>query len=833
MTVGSTSVQTAGATGSGTTGPFAFTFRVQAYGSSSVAAQLEVVKVTIATGAETTLTYPTDFSVSVNNDQDSNPGGSITLTSSISSAYKLYVRRAPAYTQETDLTPQGPYNAQTVETQFDQVAIQLHDLLDRMKGTPHLGVQKGSGFDGRIRQSIVGKAGYLPVVNDDEDGFELVANNGSSNLVTATGGDTAITLANYAAYVIPVEAFGAVGDGVTDDLASLQEAYNYLSGLGRGKLIGKPERTYKINGRLTLKDYVDFDLNGATIKFTNTTDGLDTESNGVLSNGRVSAEGISSYVGPAWLVDDNDGYARQSSGRPLGLESVRFVGVGAGASAAGTAVKLHGRNAGAGNGIWPVRVLNCHITNFAKGIHCLGENGSWVNGNLFQGNTIYGADVFVHCEGTADGNLFIGNTIQPNTTATKGDHAYLLEGANNRVIGGFIWDWDQAAQFYAIECSGAGNRIIDAVDPKRVKISADNRTEASTVTTELSTGTYLSALDGWLPPRGPGAPAFIGYDDFLCWADKRYTITWSGASGEPTNSKNAFRHDGSVAEWASLDTATVKIDVGAATDYLYGIGLHFPFGKKPDNVHIEASTDDVSYTDVGIQVTDNEDYLVALIGKSHQKASFRYLRITVSNDTPAQTYIGRIFGYSAHAAGYVSLPVDDNSARGVVSGIMYSRVLTEFNGVDDTVVQDLLPSGASGVSLEASTQYEVEGEFFIERGAGTNAHTTSFLFDFTGTIQAMLMDLTCANPNAGSLGTPQVKRMTTKAAVTITASNNSSTEGIVLRVRGSFRTTNAGVLKPQFQYSAAPGGAPAIKAGSFFRVWRVATGGVATSGPWA
>lgn len=52
-------------------------------------------------------------------------------------------------------------------------------------------------------------------------------------------------------------------------------------------------------------------------------------------------------------------------------------------------------------------------------------------------------------------------------------------------------------------------------------------------------------------------------------------------------------------------------------------------------------------------------------------------------------------------------------------------------------------------------------------------------------------------------------------------------------LRGVMRVSSAGTLIPQFQYSAAPGAAPTIKANSFFRLWPIGNNGVASVGAWS
>jgi hypothetical protein len=73
MTISST-VRIAGPfTGNGVTTTFPFTYKVFS------TADVQVIRLTISTGVETTLTLVTDYNITLNGDQDSNPGGNIVM----------------------------------------------------------------------------------------------------------------------------------------------------------------------------------------------------------------------------------------------------------------------------------------------------------------------------------------------------------------------------------------------------------------------------------------------------------------------------------------------------------------------------------------------------------------------------------------------------------------------------------------------------------------------------------------------------------------------------------------------------------------------------------
>ena len=170
MTIASTTIATSGSTGNGATTVFSFTFSVEAYGAVSQAQQIEVIKETIASGAETILTLTTDYTTSFNADQNSNPGGSITMVSAPSSAYRIWIRLSPSFVQATDYQSQGGFLMETVEDQADQHSRQILWLRDNVRRAPRAGVQAGSSFSGEITGDLT--PGYMIGLNASGTGYQ-------------------------------------------------------------------------------------------------------------------------------------------------------------------------------------------------------------------------------------------------------------------------------------------------------------------------------------------------------------------------------------------------------------------------------------------------------------------------------------------------------------------------------------------------------------------------------------------------------------------------------------------------------------------------------------
>ena len=135
MTINSTTRKTSSLVGNGNTHTYPFAFKV------FTDADVVVKKLEAATSVETTLTLGVnnDYIVTLSADQNSNPGGSITLKSSgsnynLPSGFSLVITSAVAPLQGTDLTNQGGFYPEVINDALDKATIlhqQQQDEIDR------------------------------------------------------------------------------------------------------------------------------------------------------------------------------------------------------------------------------------------------------------------------------------------------------------------------------------------------------------------------------------------------------------------------------------------------------------------------------------------------------------------------------------------------------------------------------------------------------------------------------------------------------------------------------------------------------------------------------
>ena len=123
MTISSTTRVAGPFTGNGTASAFPFNWKVFA------AADLDVVRRNTTSGTDTVLVLNTDYTVTLNGNQNTNPGGTVTLTAgALASGFTLTLTSDLANLQPTDLTNQGGFYPEVINDSLDRATIQIQQL---------------------------------------------------------------------------------------------------------------------------------------------------------------------------------------------------------------------------------------------------------------------------------------------------------------------------------------------------------------------------------------------------------------------------------------------------------------------------------------------------------------------------------------------------------------------------------------------------------------------------------------------------------------------------------------------------------------------------------
>jgi hypothetical protein len=188
----------------------------------------------------------------------------------------------------------------------------------------------------------------------------------------------------------------------------------------------------------------------------------------------------------------------------------------------------------------------------------------------------------------------------------------------------------------------------------------------------------------------------------------------------------------------------------------------------------------------------------------------------------AMEYDGKVFYKTPNA-----------SARGVSPSMMFYRLNGGLAGSNVNTAQSIL---GVGVTLAASTVYAFEAVLSFTKTAGTTSHNFGAGFGGTATLNNIYTESIFSSAGAALPTNASGFLGATSSASTFYALSSiaAATISISALLKGTVSINAGGTFIPQYQMSAAPGGAYTTVAGSYFAIWPIGAAGANTSvGAWA
>lgn len=179
--------------------------------------------------------------------------------------------------------------------------------------------------------------------------------------------------------------------------------------------------------------------------------------------------------------------------------------------------------------------------------------------------------------------------------------------------------------------------------------------------------------------------------------------------------------------------------------------------------------------------------------------------------------------------------------NGICPTLQYYRLNTARVGTNTLGAQ---PIFGVGVSLAANTQYEFESVIAFTKTTGTTAHTLQLGFGGTATVNNIGYSVITNRDDSSSPSSITASSGTVAYNLFISSANNTavvavnsltaSTTCVRLWINGTVSINTAGTFIPNYNLTAAPGGAYTTAIGSYFKIWPLAAAGANVSlGTWA
>jgi hypothetical protein len=562
---------------------------------------------------------------------------------------------------------QGPTGTGTLHTTGNTSGGALSSISLNLQKTSITNIPiGGTGVVGRViyRTKSGGSIYYLLATIDDNVTNSWPDNAIDSTLVTVmptsnTTGSRFVGdgsgLTNVGSVDHDITRFGAVGDGTTDALAAFTAA---MAGGFKGTVY-VPAGTFVVSGTIVVTADILLKLGvGAVLKPTGNFNLIEIRGNGSYSGlgGKLDVSGVSTFSN-ACIYMNSDYFTGDTTTRVEHLYCVS-------ASRRGKGIYIYSElpmASGAASWLSYVRFLDLDFQRFNKAIHLKtfappGALGTWcwINGNTFDQITMFDCIYGIHQEGSPyvptqiGGNYFTNIQYQPTSNSLR---AILCDGFQT-YFRGILWDVADSAQGIVVEFTA--NSVQNVVESAV--------TQEGTEYLDYGTNNRLWSPDNMsiqrqmIPPTLINGDQFVGdQDDFLAYANKRFTVTQTGGpapfSGSVANLFNPI--PGQIAMWGTVlvgNPVIIEIDMTSdQAEYLTVLGMLFSWDEYPTNIKFE-SYNGTSWSNFGPTYTHNTTGWV--IATQHQYQNTK-VRVTFSVAAAASGNIGcsRWFGQSSSKGG--------------------------------------------------------------------------------------------------------------------------------------------------------------------------------------
>jgi hypothetical protein len=200
--------------------------------------------------------------------------------------------------------------------------------------------------------------------------------------------------------------------------------------------------------------------------------------------------------------------------------------------------------------------------------------------------------------------------------------------------------------------------------------------------------------------------------------------------------------------------------------------------------------------------------------------------LTFTTGTNLTTPVAGAFEFDGKV-GYFS---NAASQRGVINTLQYVQATSDFTLAAASGVQAVFTAADDTLTVTANTSYFIEAEFFLTTGATT--HTTAVGFGGTATFTGINYWAELWSVTDGTINTTAPSTLRVAAATSTVLNATSTATGTTIRLRGIIRTSAAGTIIPQINFSANPTGTNLTKAGSYFKLTPLGTDTNTKVGPW-